>query len=214
MTAERQTYSQGNSIRTATEREKQLSGMAYDGADAELKAMQYHAQELVKELNAVPMDREQERAAILEKLLGRAGKHLRVYPPMRVDFGCNVFTGDDVFINQNCTFLDNNTITIGERVLIGPDVKLYCAVHPIEGAQRYYETQSGKAHIVSSSKPITIGNDVWIGGGAILLAGVRIGNNVVIGAGSVVTKDVPDNVVAAGNPARIIKYLKGEKENG
>lgn len=190
------------------EREKQLAGLIYDGADAELKAMQYQAQELVKELNSVPMQDEKRRKEIQAELFGRAGKNLRIYPPIHVDFGCNIYTGDNVFINQNCTFLDNNIITIGERVLIAPDVRIYAGDHPINGKERYIDQGNGNAHIVSSSKPVKIGDDVWIGGGAIILSGVTIGNNVVIGAGSVVTKDIPDNVVAAGNPIKIIKHLK------
>lgn len=190
-----------------TERDKQLSGLNYDGADSELKAMQYRAQELVKELNSAPMQDENRRKEIQGKLFGRAGKNLRIYPPIHVDFGCNIFTGDNVFINQNCTFLDNNTITIGERVLIAPDVRIYAGDHPINGKERYIDLGDGNARIVSSSKPVTIGDDVWIGGGSIILPGVTIGNNVVVGAGSVVTKDIPDNVVVAGNPAKIIKQL-------
>lgn len=190
-----------------TERDKQLSGLNYDGADSELKAMQYRAQELVKELNSAPMQDENRRKEIQTKLFGRAGKNLRIYPPIHVDFGCNIFTGDNVFINQNCTFLDNNTITIGERVLIAPDVRIYAGDHPINGKDRYIDLGDGSARIVSSSKPVSIGDDVWIGGGAIILPGVTIGNNVVVGAGSVVTRDIPDNVVVAGNPAKIIKHL-------
>lgn len=191
-----------------TEREKQLAGQNYDGADSELKSMQYRAQELVKEFNFVPMQDEKRRKEIQAELFGRAGKNLRIYPPIHVDFGCNIFTGDNVFINQNCTFLDNNTITIGERVLIAPDVRIYAGVHPINGKERYIDQGNGNAYIVSSSKPVKIGDDVWIGGGSIILPGVTVGNNVVIGAGSVVTKDVPDNVVIGGNPAKIIKQLR------
>lgn len=194
-----------------TERDKQLAGLNYDGADSELKSMQYRAQELVKEFNSVPMQDENRRKDIQAVLFGRAGKNLRIYPPIHVDFGCNIFTGDNVFINQNCTFLDNNTITIGERVLIAPDVRIYAGDHPINGSERYIDQGNGNAYIVSSSKPVTIGDDVWIGGGAIILPGVTIGNNVVIGAGSVVTKDIPDNVVVGGNPAKIIKQLNDTK---
>lgn len=193
-----------------TEREKQLGGLPYDGADAELKSMQYRAQELVKQINAAPMEEQELLSSLLTGLFGRAGKNLRVYPPLHVDFGCNIYTGDNVFINQNCTFLDNNTITVGDRVMFGPDVKVYAGDHPLEGRERYIDTGDGNAYIVSSSRPVRIGNDVWIGGGAIILPGVTVGNNVVVAAGSVVTKDVPENVVVAGNPARIIKKLNGE----
>lgn len=196
-----------------TEREKQLAGLDYDGADGELRAMQYRGQELARKLNEAPIADEEGRGKILAELFGRAGKNLRVYPPLRVDFGCNIYTGNNVLINQNCTFLDNNAIVIGERVLIGPDVRIYAGNHPTEGRERYRDVGGGDAYIVSSSKPVAIGSDVWIGGGAIILPGVTVGDNVVIAAGSVVTKDVPDDVIVAGNPAKVIKKLNGGRKN-
>lgn len=193
-----------------TEREKQLLDLPYDGADKDLKKLQYTAQNLVKYFNSIPMEDEEKRREVQQHLFGRAGKYLRIYPPIHVDFGCNIYTGDNVFINQNCTFLDTNIITIGERVLIGPDVKIYAASHSCKAKERYYNLEDGKAIIVTSSKPVTIGNDVWIGGGSIILPGVTIGNNVVIAAGSVVTKDVQDNVIVGGNPAQVIKKLESD----
>lgn len=191
-----------------TEREKQAAGLPFDGANEELKKLQLRAFGLIRKLNETDIDDEITRKAIIEKLLGRAGKNLRVYLPFRVDFGCNIYTGDNVLINMNCTFLDTNKITIGERVLIAPDVKIYTAIHPLRANERYYDIGGGDAYINTSSKPVQIGDDVWIGGGAIILPGVTIGNEVIVGAGSVVTKDVPNNVVVAGNPAKIIKHLK------
>lgn len=195
-----------------TEREKQAAGLPFDGADGELKRLHFRAQELIRKLNEAPVDDEITRKAIIEELFGRAGKNLRVYLPFRVDFGCNIYTGDNVLINQNCTFLDTNKITIGERVLIAPDVKIYTAVHPVSAKERYYDIGGGNAYICTSSKPVDIGDDVWIGGGAIVLPGVTIGSNVIVGAGSVVTKDVPNNVIVAGNPAKIIKRLEGDEK--
>lgn len=191
-----------------TEREKQTAGLPFDGACNELKNLHFRAQGLIRKLNEVPVDDDNARFEIIKELFGRAGKNLRVYLPLRVDFGCNIYTGDNVLINQNCTFLDTNKITIGERVLIAPDVKIYTATHPLNAKERYYETDDGCVHIQDMAKPVHIGNDVWIGGGTIILPGVTIGNNVIVGAGSVVTKDIPDNVIVAGNPARIIKENK------
>lgn len=191
-----------------TEREKQAAGLPFDGANEELKKLQFRAFGLIRKLNETDVDDEKTRKAIIEELFGRAGKNLRVYLPFRVDFGCNIYTGDNVLINMNCTFLDTNKITIGERVLIAPDVKIYTANHPIRAKERYYDIGGGNAYISTSSKPVEIGDDVWIGGGAIILPGVTIGSNVIVGAGSVVTKDVPNNVVVAGNPAKIIKRLE------
>lgn len=191
-----------------TEKEKQAAGLPYDGTDPELKELQLRAQKLIRRLNETPVDDETSKNKIINVLLGRVGKNLRVILPLRVDFGCNIFTGDNVFINQNCTLLDTTTISIGERVLIAPDVKIYTATHPLEARERYYTALDGSAKISTSAKPVKIGDDVWIGGGVIILPGVTIGNNVTIGAGSVVTKDVPSNVVVAGNPAKVIKHLK------
>lgn len=191
-----------------TEQEKQAAGLPFDGACNELKNLHFRAQGLIRKLNEVPVDDDNARFEIIKELFGRAGKNLRVYLPLRVDFGCNIYTGDNVLINQNCTFLDTNKITIGERVLIAPDVKIYTATHPLNAKERYYETNDGCVHIQDMAKPVQIGNDVWVGGGSIILPGVTIGNNVIVGAGSVVTKNIPDNVIVAGNPARIIKENK------
>lgn len=194
-----------------TEKEKQAAGLSFDGANEELKKLHFRAQGLIRKLNETPVDDEKTRKAIIEELFGRSGKNLRVYLPLRVDFGCNIYTGDNVLINQNCTFLDTNKITIGERVLIAPDVKIYTADHPVSAKERYYDIGCDDAYICTSSKSVEIGDDVWIGGGAIILPGVTIGSNIVVGAGSVVTKDVPNNVIVAGNPAKIIKRLKEDE---
>lgn len=195
-----------------TEKEKQAAGLSFDGANEELKKLHFRAQGLIRKLNEAPVDDEKTRKKIIEELFGRSGKNLRVYLPLRVDFGCNIYTGDNVLINQNCTFLDTNKITIGERVLIAPDVKIYTADHPVSAKERYYDIGGGDAYICTSSKPVEIGDDVWIGGGAIILPGVTIGSNVIVGAGSVVTKDVPNNVIVAGNPAKIVKQFEEDEK--
>ncbi len=188
-----------------TERQKQLAGLEYDPTDPEITALQTEGQRLARQYNLC--EDEAQRREILGRMMGGQGKNLRVLQPLRVDFGCNIYFGDDVFVNQNCTFLDMNTITIGDRVLIAPDVKIYAGDHPIELAKRHATNASGSKYIVCKSKPVTIGDDVWIGGGAIVLPGVTIGNNAIVGAGSVVTKDVPADSVVVGNPARVVKKL-------
>lgn len=191
-----------------TEREKQAAGLPFDGDCDELKNLHFRAQGLIRKLNEMPVDDDNARFEIIKKLFGRAGKNLRVYLPLRVDFGCNIYTGDNVLINQNCTLLDTGKIVIGERVLIAPDVKIYTATHPLNANERYYAADDGEFRIKDMAKPVQIGNDVWVGGGSIILPGVTIGNNVIVGAGSVVKKNIPDNVIVAGNPAKIIKENK------
>ena len=119
-------------------------------------------------------------------------------PPFFCDYGSNIQLGERVFFNFNCVVLDVCCVTIGDHTLIGPAVQIYTATHPLDAAQR---------RLAESGKPVEIGSDVWIGGGAIILPGVRIGARTVIGAGSVVTRDVPDEVFAAGNPCRVIRHL-------
>jgi len=173
----------------------------------ELSRLYSYAQELIRKLNDVPVDDVETRKSIEKVLFGHIGHNLQLYLPFRVNLGINIYIGDNVLINQNCTFLDLGKITIGARVLIAPDVKIYTATHPLNAKERCYDVDDGNAKIFNIAKPVTIGNDVWIGGGAIILPGVTIGNGAIIGAGSVVTKNVPDNVVVAGNPAKIIKKL-------
>ena len=125
---------------------------------------------------------------------------LRSKPPFYCDYGYNIKIGDVFFANFGCVILDVNRVEIGDNVLIGPNVQIYTATHPVDPAERL--------SLLETSKPIRIGNNVWIGGGSILCPGIRIGNNSSIGAGSVVTKDIPDNVVAVGNPCRVIREIE------
>ena len=166
------------------------------------------AQVLLQKLNALPIEEESQRDGLIRQLLGRAGKNLRLFLPFRVDCGCNIFVGDDVLINQNCTFLDLGGITLGDRVLIAPDVKIYSVTHPLSAKERCRLGNDGTIRIKDIKQPVHIGDDVWIGGGAIILPGVTVGNNAIVGAGSVVTKDIPNDVIVAGNPAKIIKENK------
>ncbi|MEG2641380.1 MAG: sugar O-acetyltransferase, partial [Eubacterium sp.] len=143
----------------------------------------------------------------LRNLLGGFGKNLWITPPYYVDYGKNIFFGDNFEVNMNCTFLDDNRIEIGNNALIAPNVQIYTAFHPKNAIARFGEPKEDGsfAFCKTITAPVVIGDNVWIGGGVVILPGVRIGNNVVIGAGSVVTKDIPDNVVAVGNPCRIIQ---------
>ena len=119
-------------------------------------------------------------------------------------YGKHLQLGSDIMINYNCDILDSNIVTIGNRVLIGPDVKIFAGNHSLNPRERFRRLEDGVLHVITVTQPVTIGDDVWIGGGAIILPGVTIGNNVVIGAGSVVTKDIPDNCIAVGNPAKVL----------
>lgn len=186
-----------------TEREKMLAGRPYCSADKALRHQNNKAKALTKKYNAVPAEDMEERTAILNELFEVCGENVRVNQPLFVDYGCNIRIGNNSFINMDCTLLDTNKITIGERTVIGPNVKIYTALHPKQGKERYTR-QGEKWRLVTLAKPVTIGDDVWIGGGAIILPGVKIGSNTVIGAGSIVTKDIPDNVIALGSPCKVI----------
>ena len=161
-----------------TEREKMLAGELYDCGDPELLTQWHKAKDLARDYNQTDSADFDEKERILNELLGGKGKNLWITAPFYVDYGNNIYFGNNCEVNMNCTFLDDNIIRIGDNALIAPNVQIYTAFHP---------------------------TNVWIGGGAIILPGVTIGDNVVIGAGSIVTKDIPDNVIAAGNPCRVIR---------
>lgn len=186
-----------------TEREKQLAGLIYDSSDSELKKLQIAGQSLAKRFSELSFDEIDQKNAIITELFKKVGTNVRVFAPLRVDFGCNVSVGNNVLINQNCNLFDTNEIIIGNNVLIAPDVKIYTATHPINAQER----MSNDGKIATYAKKVVIGNNVWVGGGSIILPGVTIKDNSIIGAGSVVTKDVDENVIVAGNPAKIIKKL-------
>ena len=147
----------------------------------------------------MPEDAKIERDKLLYVLLENSGENLYIEPPFYCDYGYNIKLGHHVFMNFNCCILDVAEVTIGDHAMLGPNVQIYTATHPLEAKAR----NRGKEY----AKPIRIGNNVWIGGNAVICPGVTIGNNVVIGAGAVVTKDFPDDVFIGGNPARIIKEI-------
>lgn len=183
-----------------TEKQKMLAGELYLASDPELVSERLYARQLIKSFNETSPDATMLRENILKKLVGKVGKNFWIEPPFFCDYGYNISVGDDVFFNFNCVVLDVTPVTLGSRVLVGPNVQFYAATHPMDAKTR--------GALLESGKPITIGDDVWIGGGAIICPGVTIGSRSVIGAGSVVTKDIPEDVFAAGNPCKIIRSLK------
>lgn len=192
-----------------TEREKMLAGLLYDCGDSELLAQWHKAKDLIRSYNQIDSSNLEEKNAILTELLGGKGKNLWITAPFFVDYGNNIYFGNNCEVNMNCTFLDDNKIIIGDNVLIAPNVQIYTAFHPLNTIDRFGEIKEDGTFefCKTQTAPVTIGDNVWIGGGVIILPGVTIGNNVVIGAGSVVTKDIPSNFLAFGNPCKVIKSL-------
>lgn len=185
-----------------TEKEKMLSGAPYQAWDAELTKDRKHAKRLCFEFNHALPEEDAKRAAILQELF-QTTESPYMEPNFFCDYGYNIKVGKNFYANHNCTILDVNTVTIGDNVMFAPCVQIYTATHPIEAKPRVDGIEMGY--------PIVIGDNTWIGGGSIVCPGVTIGKNVVIGAGSVVNKDIPDNVVAVGNPCRVIREI-GEQE--
>ena len=183
-----------------TEREKMLSGELYLATDEELIRMHLKARKLIHRFNFFTEPWEvSQRVEIIQRLFGKIGDRFTVKPPFYCDYGVHISAGDNLYINYDCMILDCNTVRLGNNVLVAPKVQIYTAYHPTDPKIRL----TGKEY----AAPVIIGDNVWLGGGVIVCPGVTIGDNVTIGAGSVVTKDIPDNVVAAGNPCRVIKQL-------
>ena len=187
-----------------TERAKMLAGELYRSADPDLLEDTKRAQRLVRQYNATTAEETEARMALLRRLCGSVGDGAVIRPPFACDYGYNIQLGRNAFINFNCVFLDCAPIEIGDNLQMGPAVQLYTAAHPLEAEVR----RSGLEY----ARPIRIGHDVWIGGGAIILPGVTIGDGSVIGAGSVVTRDVPPGSVVVGNPARVIRVVRVDKD--
>ena len=181
-----------------TEKQKMLAGELYDPLDSELCQERQRCRDLCKLLNDSREEQQEERKGIVADLLG-SPTDVWIQPPFFCDYGTNISLGVKVFFNFNCVVLDVMQVKIGSNVLFGPSVQIYTATHPISAVER--------RKWLESAKPITIGSDVWVGGGAIICPGVTIGDRTVIGAGSVVTRDIPSDVFAAGNPCRVIRPL-------
>lgn len=175
-----------------------LAGEPYLAFDKELVAERVYALGLLHRFKTSDPTDQELLQSILRELIPNAGSNFTIVPPFHCDYGYNIHCGDNVFFNANCVVLDVVTVKIGSYSLFGPGVQVYTATHPLDAMQR---------RTVESAEPITIGEDCWIGGGAIICPGVTIGDRVVIGAGSVVTKDIPSDSLAVGNPARVIRNL-------
>ncbi|MBU1312237.1 MAG: sugar O-acetyltransferase [Gammaproteobacteria bacterium] len=181
------------------EKYKMLSGQWYNPLDKTLSAGRLAARKLQHLFNHSAPDDETQRRALLKQWLPNSGKHFYVEPPFYCDYGYNIKTGAKVFFNYNCVVLDVAPVTIGSNVFFGPAVQIYTVNHPLDAAERRTLQEQALA--------VTIADDVWIGGGAIILPGVSIGAGTVIAAGSVVTKDIPAGVVAGGNPCRVLRHV-------
>lgn len=175
-----------------------LAGEPYDPMDTELIWGRERARDLCQALNATRESEHELRRRILRDLFGAGGDSVWMQPPFYCDYGTNIELGERVFFNFNCVVLDVCLVRIGDFTLFGPAVQIYTAMHPLNAEQRRRE---------EFGKPVEIGSDVWVGGGAIILPGVRIGSRTVIGAGSVVTRDIPGGVFAAGNPCRVVRSI-------
>ena len=193
------------------EKEKCLAGEVFNGGDKGLATMALNAKRLLKELNNTDYADVELKRNILQKLFGKIGENVHLDIDFHCEYGKHIFVGNQVVINMNCTFVDNNIIEIGNNVLIASNVQLYTATHSTKVHERIMNDEEIKTGICKTyALPIKICDGAWIGGGSIVLPGVTIGKNSVIGAGSVVTRSIPDNCVAVGNPCRVIKYIDNE----
>ena len=182
-----------------TEREKMLAGELYSPADPELRKLHLRAKKLFSKYNKICATNEKKQDKLIKKLLGGTGQKIRIQQPFYCDYGCNIYVGENFFANYGCIILDVNKVTIGKNCMLAPNVSLFSATHPVKAEERYLGVELGK--------PITIGDNCWIGGGAIINPGVTLGDNVVVASGAVVTKSFGSNVVIGGNPAKIIREL-------
>jgi len=185
-------------IAMSTEKQKMIAGQLYRAGDETLRADRLRARELLHQYNHSAPGEKSERRGLLAELLGKSG-NAYIEPSFRCDYGYNILLGNDFYANFDCVMLDVCPIHIGDNCMFAPGVHIYTATHPVDATERNSGLEFGA--------PVTIGNNVWVGGRAVINPGVTIGNNVVIGSGSVVIRDIPDDVVVAGNPARIIKKL-------
>ncbi len=188
-----------------TEREKMLVGELYNASDEELVKARERASRLCYKYNVeLSPDKMKEKKEILEELLGKTGEGLCIVSPFMCDYGSHIEAGKNLYINTGCTILDCAKVKFGDNVMIAPNVGIYTAAHPLNTKRRHVD-------LVEFAYEINIGNNVWIGANSVILPGVTIGDNTVIGAGSVVIKDIPSNVLAVGNPCRVIREIPEEE---
>ncbi|CAF0913182.1 unnamed protein product [Adineta ricciae] len=185
---------------TRSEKEKMLAGDFYNAFTPELLRERSLCKDFIYEYNNTRPSESEKRTGLLQKMFGKFGSNSMIETPFFCDYGSNIHWGENSFANYNLVVLDICSVHVGDYVLMGPDVKIYGATHPTDPQLRLDGLEYGK--------PVRIGNNVWIGGSAVIVAGVTIGDNSVIGAGSVVVKDIPANVVAVGNPCKVIKQLE------
>lgn len=188
-----------------TEKERMLAGKLYKAEGEELAKDNKKAMKLTRLFNNTTEEEQEYRVELLQRLLGSTGENIHIEPPFRCDYGCHITVGNNFYANYDCVIIDVNKVKIGSNVFFAPRVNIYTAGHPIDAEVRNDMLEFGKA--------VTIGDDVWVGGNTVINPGVTIGSNVVIGSGSVVTKDIPDGVIAAGNPCRVLREItEADKE--
>ena len=181
------------------QKERMLAGLPYRAWMDGLSEERLENKKRIFRFNQLPPEAEKEQNELIKEILGKTGERIHIEAPFRCDYGYNIEVGENFYANYNLTILDVGRVTIGDNAQIAPNVSIYTAGHPVHPDSR----NSGYEYGID----ITIGDNVWIGGNTVILPGVRIGDNAVIGAGSVVTEDIPDNVIAAGNPCRIIREI-------
>lgn len=186
-----------------SEREKMLRGELYRPADEELEVLRVNARLLTEQYNVTSIVETDKRTQLLTELFGKVGKDIYIEPPFHCDYGCNIYVGENFYANFGCVILDIAEVRIGKNCMIAPQVGIYAATHPIDPIERNSGLELGSA--------VTIGDNCWIGGHAVINPGVTLGDNVVVASGAVVTKSFGDNVVIGGNPARVLKQIEPKR---
>ncbi len=195
---------------TMNELEKCMAGEYYNCHDKIFLEFKTRTRKLLNEYNNLAYEQKEEKADLLKRLFGKTGTNVSVGTPFICDYGRNIYLGNNVSVNMNCTFVDCNKITVGDNVLIASNVQIYTATHPVELSERLtpgWNPDSDEYFCRTYALPVTIGSGCWLGGGVIILPGITVGEGCVIGAGSVVTRDIPPHSVAVGNPCRVIRKI-------